>query len=466
VTRTPHRAACLALALGAALLVRGARADGGGTAPPEPPPPALGDAPPPEAEEGEDYEIALADSLDEDTIEIGVGATGRRGIAPRRTRRVRFRGEGLDAAVREGAGDPLSGGVIAGRVASGTLTAGRLAPRWGRGIVLGAPAEPWDARAGDRGTGAGRAGEGLHFSAGERAGFETLAATFERRRIGGARLWRGPWHAGGMSDARRRAQSSLGFAGATDEVELAMDQRGRWRVDALRARAAAGGHLELHARAGAPGFRSLAEPRRSGPAQALTLRYARGGAPGVRAITSWWRFHPGLSGARAALQLAARTPSGSAVLALEEQHGPRRAGATLASQRGMRQGAWGEWSAHAPGLALSLRHEVWGGQRLRRAVRRASGVHVETAAPGGARLRVAHTAFQVGFGENLYLREAYADRLVLRALGGRGTRTFIECRLPAAGGRLSVSVQVTRRRGAEDRIVWTLDWARAARTRK
>jgi hypothetical protein len=269
-----------------------------------------------------------------------------------------------------------------------------------------------------------------------------------------------------MSDARRRTQSSIGFGGGADEIELAMDQRGRWRLDALRARPAAGGRLELHARAGAPEFRSLAEPRRSGPAQALTLRYAADAPLAVRALGSWWRFRPGRAGARAALQVSGALPSGSAVLAFEEQHGPRRATGALRPGRGARQGAWGEWNAQAAGLAISMRHEVWGGQRLRAAVRRASGVRIEADAPGGVRVRVAHTAYRVGFGENLYLREAYSDRLVLRALSGRGTRTALECRFPAVGGRLTVSTQLTRTRTGADRLVWALDWARTSRTRR
>jgi hypothetical protein len=422
--------------------------------------------PPPEASEGEDYEIAAADSLDDDTVEVGIGATGRHGLALRRTRRIRFRGEGLNGAMREGTGDPLAGGTLAGRVARGTLEAGRIAPSWGRGVMLGAPAEPWDARAADRGAGAGRAAEGVRFAHGEDGGFETLAGTFERRRLGGARLFRGPWQAATMTDARHRAQSSLAFGGARDEVEFAIDQRGRWRIDGLRTRAAAGGEIEAHARAGSPGFRSLAEPRRSGPSLSATVRFiSSGDSPAVRAIVSWWRFRPGLAGARAALLMSTDLRSGAAVIGLEEQHGPRRASGSL-KPRGMRQGLWGEWTARAPGLTASFRHEVWGGQRLRAAVRRASGVRIEAHAPGAVRVRVAHTAFQVGFGESLYLREAYSDRLVLRALTGRGTRTRVECRIPAAGGRLTLSAQLTRAHARPGRLVWTFDWARAARTRR
>jgi hypothetical protein len=423
--------------------------------------------PPPEAAEGEDYAIALADSLDEDSVEIGVGASGRPGFAPRRTRRIRFRGEGLNAAVREGAGDPLAGGAIEGGFARGTLRAGRLAPRWGRGIVLGAPADPWDARTADRGVGGGRAGDGVQFRRGERSGFETLAGTFERRRISGAHLFHGPFSVSGIADGRRRGQTSLGFGAGRDEIEVALDDRGRWRADALRARDAAGGTIEAQARFGSTAFRSLAEPLRSGPAQAITLRFT--GSPGTHAlgaIGSWWRFRPGRAGARAALLYAGDLPSGRAVLAFEEQHGPRREGLAPRATRGVRQGVWGEWTSRQGAITASLRHEVWGGQRLRDAVRRVSGVRVEIAGPGSARIRVAQTAFRVGFGESLYLREAYSDRLVLRALSGNGQRTHIECRVPAAGGRLTVSMQLTRTRGDPARMVWSLDWARIARTRR
>ncbi len=458
-------AAALTLALGLALpAVPGARAAPGDEAAAKPADDAAAE-PPPEAAAGEDYAIALDDSLADDTIEVGVGASGRPGIAPRRTRRIRFRGEGLHADVREGKGDPLAGGAIEGRIARGTLHAGRLAPRWGRGIVLGAPAEPWDVRADDRGAGTGRAGDGISFRRGERAGVETLAGTFERRRLGGARLFSGPWKAGGITDGRRHAQSSLGFAGGADEIEFAMDERGRFRVDALRVRETAGGKLEAHARAGAAGFRSLAEPRRSGPAQAVTLRFLPARAAlATQAIASWWRFRPGLAGARAALQTGADLPSGHVVLGLEEQHGPRRASGSFRAARGMRQGAWGEWTARGPALTVSFREEVWGAQRFRRAVRRVSGVRAEVLAPGGVRVRAAHTAFRVAFGENLYLREAYSDRLVLRALTGRGTRTQLEVRFPAGGGRLTLSLQLTHTRAGPPRMVWSLDWARTART--
>jgi hypothetical protein len=155
-------------------------------------------------------------------------------------------------------------------------------------------------------------------------------------------------------------------------------------------------------------------------------------------------------------------PAGRAVIAFEEQHGPRRLTA-LRRVRGVRQGAWGEWTAGTGVVTASLRHEVWGGQRFRAAVRRVSGVRLEIRGPGPARIRVAQTAFRVGFGESLYLREAYSDRLVLRALTGYGERTSIECRFPIAGGRLTLGMQLTRRRGSEPRMVWTFDWVRRAR---
>jgi len=423
--------------------------------------------PPPEAESGADYAIEAADSLADETIEVGLGATGRPGGGPRRTRRIRFRGEGLNATMREGAGDPLAGGVIEGRVAHGTVRAGRLAPRWGRGLVFGATAEPWDSRAADRGGSAGRAGDGVVFRRGDRHGIETMAGTFERRRIGGLGWYAGPWHVGGVAASRRRAQSSLAFAGARDELEIALDQAGRWRIEALRAHAFGGGRIEAQARAGVTTFRSLAEPKRSGPAQSMTVRYVQGDdARRVQVLGSWWRFRPGAFGARAALQLSGDVPAGRAVLGVEEQQGPRRLTSAALRARDLRQGVWGEWTAGDPDLTLTLRQEVWGGQRLRDAIRRVSGVRVEVAGPGSARLRVAHTVFRTAFGENLYLRETYSDRLVLRALSGSGTRTFMSCAVPAGGGRMTVSMQLTRTRAGPLRMVWTFDWARHARAKR
>lgn len=458
-----QRAVWWALALAGALQAAVPYAD---DAPGVPSAPEAPVEPPPEADAGEDYEIALADTLEEDAVEVGVGATGRPGRAPRRTRRIRFRGEGLDASLRDGAGDPLAGGVIEGRVVGGTLRAGHLAPRWGRGLVFGATADPWDARATDRGAGGGRAGEGLQYRRGLTSGFETIAGTFERRRLGGASVFHGPWRAGGIAAPGRRAQGSLAFGTMADEFEVSLDHRGRWRTDVLRTRANRAGVVQLQARFGSSGFDPLAEPRRSGADRAVTVRFAQHPGPHtLHAIGSWWRFQPGRAGARAALLYAGEWPAGRSVLAFEEQHGPRRASATLRT-KGVRQGAWSEWSSARGAVTLSLRHEIWGGQRFRDAVRRVSGARVEIRGPGPVRFRIAQTAFRVGFGESLYLREAYSDRLVLRALTGSGERTSVECLFPAGGGRLTLSMQLTRRRGTPPRMVWSLDWARLARTRR
>ena len=171
--------------VGALLIVFSALAHGD----PEPPkavaaPDSLALEPPPEAPEGSDFEIERADSLADASLEIGFGASGRSGERPRASRRVRFRGDGVSAQVREGAGDPLAGAALDARAAGGMWRAGRLAPRWGRGLVLGSAGSPWSRAALDRGDGApyrGRAGDGLWYRRAGPIDLEALAGRFARR---------------------------------------------------------------------------------------------------------------------------------------------------------------------------------------------------------------------------------------------------------------------------------------------
>ena len=149
--------------------------------------------PPPEAPEGADYAAEPADSLEGGEFELGLGASGKAGGEVQRRRRIRFADEELSGTVREGPGDPLAGGSVEGRSGGGALTLGRLAPRWGRGLVVGSPADPWQGAPTDRGSRAtfrGRAGEGALYRRGDRGGFELLAGRFARRDLGGLRLWR------------------------------------------------------------------------------------------------------------------------------------------------------------------------------------------------------------------------------------------------------------------------------------
>lgn len=177
-------------ALGAALLlVAGAGTPAGAEA--SLPRDSLELEPPPEVPEGEDYEIERADSLADANLEIGFSASGRSGERPRSSRRVRFRGEGLSAQVREGAGDPLAGAVLDARAAGGAWRLGRLAPRWGRGLVLGSAGVPWSRAALDRGDDAryrGRAGDGISYRRLGKVGVEALAGRFARRDLAGVRV--------------------------------------------------------------------------------------------------------------------------------------------------------------------------------------------------------------------------------------------------------------------------------------
>src|SRR5262245_28809147 len=108
--------------------------------------------PPPEAGEG-DYTFERADSLGDAEVEVAFGAASRGGSELRRSQRVSFRGGGARGTLRDG-DEALSGGRVETPLAGGTLAAGRLAPRWGRGLVLGGAGVPWVFTAEDRGAGA------------------------------------------------------------------------------------------------------------------------------------------------------------------------------------------------------------------------------------------------------------------------------------------------------------------------
>ena len=75
--------------------------------------------PPPESPADQDYQVESADSLDQDSFEVTLGAAGRLGESGRRTRSVRFSGDSLSGTLREGDGDPLAGGSLEGRAGGG-----------------------------------------------------------------------------------------------------------------------------------------------------------------------------------------------------------------------------------------------------------------------------------------------------------------------------------------------------------
>jgi hypothetical protein len=428
--------------------------------------------PPPEEPEGADYEIESADSLAEGAIELGVGAAGRVGAKPRQTRRVRFNDRTLGGSVREGEADPLAGGSIEAGALAGRVGVGRLAPRWGRGLLLGAAAEPWSAAASDRGAGApfhGRAGRGAWYRLGEDGVVETLYGRFAERDLAGGRARAGPCGFGVLASHAGEAQASLSFCRGRTEHELALDRAGRWRAEVALARSAGARTLAVRVRGGSQGLRSLAEPLRSGPARALAMelqddtRWGR-----VRAHAALWRFAPGRDGARAALEVRRSLDRhGSVALGFEERHGtPRETGRIP----GFRQGAWGEWRGVAVGLALALRHEVLGAERLgRNAVRTVTAAQAELEGPVGSGLRITHCVYRVRSGESLYLIETSSDRVSLRAVSGTGRRTRVEAHAPGAGGRINVALELQHVEGASPsdgtRPRWVLDWTRRARSR-
>jgi hypothetical protein len=423
--------------------------------------------PPPEAGEG-DYELERADSLAEGAFETSFSATGTARSTPRRAQALRFRGGGTSGSLREG-NDALAGGRLEAPLARGTLRVGRLAPRWGRGLVFGAPAEVWAGAAQDRGEGAafrGRAGEGAAWAAGERV--TVLTGRFARRTVHGARARAGPLSLGGAT-ARGGSQASLGSDLGAASHELAVDGRGGWRAESAWDASEGAVTLSVFARAGTPGYRSLAEPRRTGPARALAARATLAGESGeTRALMALWRFAPGADGVRTSLEVHRRLVHHADVLfGFEEQRGTRRDPAYLAgaaATAGMRQGAWCEWHAGDPRARLALRHEWWGERAfVRSAVRRVSVASADAALPGGARLVVTHAAWLARRGERAYLLEDGEDRLVIRAISGAGTRTRCELNVPAMGGRARLSIAIAESGGKTAAPHWTAEWTRRAR---
>jgi len=423
--------------------------------------------PPPEAGEG-DYELERADSLADGAYETSYSASGTPRTAPKRAQRLRFRGGGTTGSLREG-DDALAGGRLEAPLARGTLRVGRLAPRWGRGLVFGAPAEVWSGAAADRGESAefrGRAGEGAAWESGGR--MTVLTGRFARRTIHGVRAGAGPLLLGGAA-GRGGSQASAGYDLGASAHELAMDGRGGWRAESAWNAAEGPVALSLFARAGTPGYRSLAEPRRTGPARALATAARLSGSRGdARARLALWRFAPGASGARASLEVRRRLAGEAELLAgFEEQRGTRRDPAyasSAAAPAGMRQGAWCEWHAQGPRGRLALRHEWWGERAfVRSAVRRVAVASADAALPGGARLAVTHAAWLARRGERTYLLEAAEDRLVLRALSGAGTRTRCELSVPAMGGRARLGIVIAEGNGRSVAPRWSAEWTRRAR---
>lgn len=429
--------------------------------------------PPADAPENEDYAVELPDSLDDDRVEVSLGASGKSGDAPRRTRRVRFSGDSLEATVREGDDDPLQGGTLAGRGRKGSFGMGKLAPRWGRGLVFGTPADPWSLDAGDRqrrGAPRGRSGEGAWIERGERWRTGALYGRFAKRRLAAVSLGAGGGAFGTVFDEHGHGQGSLGWEGESVRAEGALDRAGRWRADAMLARSEGDVAWSARVRAGHERFRSMAEPKRAGPSRAVALSVARAIESGrLSAHGAIWRFRPGVAGARGAVQIERSSEErGDLALGFEEQHGVRRDAETGKPPRGgLRQGWWWEWRAPPRAVRLTLRHESWGARAwARAAVRQVTTARAETEAGLGVTIAITHSVYRARIGESVYLPETESDRLVLRALSGIGQRTRIDATVPAGGGSLRAGAQLARRDGRDLVPRWTVEWIRRTRIKR
>lgn len=420
--------------------------------------------PPPDTAEGADYEaeeFALEphDTLSGADVEVGIGAGGRSGSGPRRTRRVRFAADSLEAAAREGTGDPLAGAVVGGRSRYGSFQLGKSREQWGRGLVLGAPVAPW---ADDRArTVRGKSEDLARWEAGSKVRLGALLGRSNGKSLAGARLGRGRFAAGMVGRKRGGRAGSVALTG-DPAIEIAVDHRGRTRVEAAVQRRVHDAEIRLRIRRGAEGFTTLSDPRLAGPASATAIGVAIPlGAIRLGGFASAWRFAPGVDGARGALEVIAPLGAdGLLALGLEEQHGVRRL-TTLGGAT--RQGMWCYWSDRSGPVRLALRQENWGAGRLTgRGVRAATEAEFAISGPAGTRIGLAHVVYRVKSGESLYRSEREADRTILRALTGEGERSRIEIRFPAAGGSVHAALNLT---GAERamRPQWTLDWSRRAR---
>src|SRR6185369_4458316 len=180
---------------------------------------------PTDVPEGEDVVYEANDSLASGEVELGLGLEGSAASKPSHRRRVRFDEPDFSGAVREGRGDPLAGGAIEGRAPRAGFTAGKLSPRWGRGLLLGSPGEPWQRAAAERDGGRrGRAGEGVRLSQGGERGVELIAGRFARRDLAGLRARRGLLGAGLLAGRGREVQSSFAVRPAAGEVEAVLDR--------------------------------------------------------------------------------------------------------------------------------------------------------------------------------------------------------------------------------------------------
>ena len=434
---------------------------------------ALGDPlpePPADADPNADYVTARDDSVDAGSLSVDYALSGRAGRAPGSSRSLQFRGDSVDAGLREGEAEPDAGGEVSSRAHGRVLRIGRITPAWGRGLAVGTPADPWTVRQrvgaspfaprarGGEGVSCGWPTSGVESFIGRMGGREAMGLSAAHR---GVRL-------SSVSARGRPHCVSVGFERDDRSVELALSGARRWRAEGVVMRSSRALDARLRAIAGDEAFLAPLAAARATPSRAAVAVLGAGqGAWRTTATLAGWRSIAHATGTRAAIETAWRDARrGAWSCGFEEQHGTRRASQSLTRIAGLRQGLWLEWRGETPLLALSVRGERWGSRPFARArVRETLAVGVEAPLPGEARLIVAHTVYRAHPGETVYVPERDSDRWVLRALSGAGDRTRATLRLPLAEGTLSGTLTLARARGTS-KAQWAMQWSRRIRLRR
>jgi hypothetical protein len=459
---------------------------------------SVADAPPEDAPADRDYEVERSSAVAPSEVEVGysLASLARGGLSQRR--RVQLRETNVQAEMREGRGDALAGAALSSRVPGGWLSLGRAAPRWGRGLLVGTPAEPWRTGTLVAETAAARPREGdaLEFRRPGALALDVVAAHVRRDAFAAASLGLG---AAALELAVTRALDDpvahglvgLRLAGGGAEAEAALDAHGSWRLELVR-RAASHhergaardashgtsrdaelgtrhGGLSLAMRLGHYDFHGVQRPRVAPPAAALGASLEGAPRRGLEARMdgSCWRFPGGQTAHRGALEVSADMAQHESIaMGLEERQGARRlsAGATAASA--LRQGVWAEWRRGGPGLAMNLRHEWWGrAGGLRERTRELASAELESRPLPGCSASLTVWLYRTSAADPQYVTDTEIDRTVWRALPRAGHRTRVRVGFPAAGGSVRAAITVSESGGRAPPPQWTLDWTRRARTR-
>jgi hypothetical protein len=451
---------------------------------------SVADAPPEDAPADRDYEVERSSTVAPSEIEVGysLASLAHGGLSQRR--RVQVREAGVQAELREGRGDALAGAALGARVPGGWLSLGRAAPRWGRGLLVGTPAEPWrtSALVSETATARPREGDALEFRRPGALALDVVAAHVRggsfaaaSLAIGDAALELAVTRA--LDDPVAHGLAGLRLAGGGGEAEAAVDAHGSWRLELVRSaahdavlgaphdarRGAPHGALSLGMRLGHYDFHGVQRPRIAPPAAALGASLKGAPRRGLEAAIegSCWRFPGGQTGHRGALEVSADMAQHESIaMGLEERQGARRPSAGATAAGALRQGVWGEWRRGGPGLAMNLRHEWWGKLGgLRERMRELASAELESRPWSGCSASLTVWLYRTSAADPQYVTDTEIDRTVWRALPGAGHRTRLRVGFPAAGGSVRAAITVSQSGGTAPPPQWTLDWTRRARTR-